>query len=75
MSEEINFENEILRLLDRDPFVPFIIRLTSGDHYEVVNPRRVAWGANTVVVMHPTTGLSFFRKNQIVAVDAPETAA
>ena len=26
-------------LLDREPFVPFRLVLTSGEHYDVVNPR------------------------------------
>ncbi len=75
MSEEINFEGEILKLMEREPFVLFTIRLTSGDHYEVTDPHRVALGGSTVVVVHPRSGISFFRKNQIVAVDAPEAVA
>jgi hypothetical protein len=74
MPEEINFENELIRLLDREPFVPFFISLTSGERYEVGNPRSVAIGGSVVAILGEKTGLVFFRKNKIVAVDAPEPA-
>lgn len=75
MAEEMNLEGEVEKLLDRGPFHPFTIVLTSGDRYEVTGPRGLAFGGNVVVVVHPRTGISFFRRNQIVAVDAPEPAA
>jgi hypothetical protein len=73
MSEEISFEDELMRLLDITPFQPFSLVLTSGDRYEMTERHDVAIkkNSNTVVVLHPKTGLSFLRKNQIVAVDAP----
>jgi hypothetical protein len=74
MSEAINFNDEIDRLLDRDPFVPFKIILTSGDRYEITGPRQVAMGDNVVVVVPSKSTHSFFRKNQIVGVEVAEPA-
>lgn len=74
MSEAINFNDEIDRLLDRDPFVPFTIILSSGDRYEVTGPRQVAMGENVIVVCPPKSTMSFFRKNQVVGVDVAEPA-
>jgi hypothetical protein len=74
MPEEIKFEKEIIKLLDREPFFPFNIVLTSGDRYSVADPHSVAFGESTVVVFQRQTGMSFFRKNQIIAVNAPELA-
>ena len=73
MSESIHFEDELMRLLDGTPFQPFTIILTRGDRYEITERHDVAIkkDSGTVVVLHPKTGMSFFRKNQIVAVDAP----
>ena len=75
MGEQINSDEEIDGLLAREPFVPFSIVLTSGDRYGVTSPRQVAIGGNTVVVMRPRRGISFFRKSQMVAVDVPETSS
>jgi hypothetical protein len=73
--EEINFEDELRRCLRADPFVPFNIVVTSGDRYEVTTDEQVALGGNTVVVVLPTTGIRFFRKNQIVAVHVHEPSS
>lgn len=75
MSEDISFEDELKKALDRDPFVPFTIVLTSGDRYEVIDPFTVAIGGSTVVVLPPKSTHVFFRKNQIVAVEVHEPAA
>jgi hypothetical protein len=74
MSEAINFNNEIDKLLDNDPFVPFTIILSSGDRYEITGPRQAALGENVIVVVPPKIGISFFRKNQVVGVDVAEPA-
>ena len=75
MGEEISFEEEILRLLDDEPFAPFTIVLTSGDRYEVTDPHQVALGGSVVVYVPPRGGISFIRKNQIVAVQSHQPAA
>ena len=73
MSETIDFEKDLEKLLDQDPFVPFDMVLSSGDRYEVSNPRWVAMGGNVVVVLQPG-GSAFFRKSQIIAVNVREPA-
>jgi hypothetical protein len=75
MSESINFEDEIVRLLEQEPFHPFIIVVASGDRYEVTDPHAVAIGQSTLIVMHPRSGSSWIRKNHIVAITSQEPAA
>lgn len=72
MTDEINFNDEIRRLVDREPFAPFTIILTSGDRYDIADPHLIAVGENVVSIVG--RGVIFFRKNQIVAVEAREAA-
>ena len=71
--ESIDFEDEMRRYLYREPFIPFEIIVTSGDHYRVTDPAQVAVAGNTVVTALPKSGTRFFRKNQIVAVHVDES--
>jgi hypothetical protein len=73
MTDEINFNDEIRQMVDREPFTPFTIVLSSGDRYSVLDPYLIAIGENVVSIIGK--GVTFFRKNQIVAVEARETAA
>jgi hypothetical protein len=72
MKDELNFNDEIRRLMDREPFAPFTIILSGGDRYEVSDPYLIAVGENVVSIVGK--GVIFFRKNQIVAVEAREAA-
>lgn len=72
--EQISFEDEIRRYWKRQPFLPFTIVLSSGDLFQVTDPDRLAMGESTVVLV-PPTGIEFFRKSQIVAVQVKEPAA
>ena len=74
MAEEINFEEESMRLYEADPFMPFTIVVTSGDRYEVNQRRQLAMLGNTGIVLLPKQGMRMFRKNQIVAVHVNEPA-
>ena len=74
-SEQFNFEEELEKLLDREPFTPFTITVTSGDRFEITRDKHVAIGGNMIVVFAAKRGMSFFRKNQIVAVDVHEPAS
>ena len=69
MAEEMSLEEEINNLLDKEPFAPFTIVVTSGDRYRVVNPRALAMLGSVCVVLEPHEGSSTFRKNQIVSVE------
>ena len=42
LQQRYSFDYEIVRLLDREPFVPFVVVMTSGDRYEVSDPHSVA---------------------------------
>jgi hypothetical protein len=75
MPEEMSLEDEIVRLLEREPFHPFYISLTSGEKHGVDDPHSVALGGNLIAIIKPKTGLVFFRKSQVVGIKAPEPAA
>ena len=75
MAEEMGFDEEILKLLDADPFVPFVIILSSGDRYQVDDPHRVALGSNVIYVVQPREGICFFRRTQVVGVEQRQSAA
>ena len=68
MAEELNFEGELLHLLDQRPFSSFNMVLTSGDRLFITATHEVAGGRTTVFVMDPQLGSSWIRKNQIVAL-------
>lgn len=60
----------IRELLERDPFHPFRIVLTSGDRYDVTNPHLLAIGETQIFYCYPSSDrFSFIRSNQITAVD------
>jgi hypothetical protein len=74
MPEEISIRDEIERALERTPFQPFIIRLTSGDQYEVTRRLQAAVGGNVMVLLHRDLPSIYIRLNQIVAVEIPAPA-
>jgi hypothetical protein len=45
--------DNIRELLDRDPFVPFRLVLSSGDHYDVVDSHSAALLKSEVFVVFP----------------------
>jgi L-ascorbate metabolism protein UlaG (beta-lactamase superfamily) len=45
--------DNIRELLDRDPFVPFRLVLSSGKHYDVVDPHSAALLKSEVFVVLP----------------------
>ncbi len=45
--------DNIRELLDRDPFVPFRLVLSSGKHYDVVDPHSAALLKSEVFVVFP----------------------
>ena len=54
MSEEISFDQELRKLLRREPFVPFSLALTSGDSHDIVDPQSMALGATTIMIFLPS---------------------
>ncbi|MBN1345673.1 MAG: hypothetical protein JXQ73_23475 [Phycisphaerae bacterium] len=66
----------IRKLLDRRPFEPFRIVVTSGDRYEVPDPHLIAILESQVFYAHPKSDrFSFIRVNQIVSADLLQSAA
>lgn len=66
----------IRELLDRDPFVPFRIVLTSGKEYDVSDPHLVALGQSQLNLYAPKSDrYSVLRLNQIASVDVLPQAA
>jgi hypothetical protein len=72
MAENIRFEREIDDLLDKEPFVPFTIILTSGTRYTIPGPRRLAMGRSVFWAVPSDSPAAFFRKSQIASIEVNE---
>jgi hypothetical protein len=74
--EEISFKDEVSRLKNADPFVPFRIVMASGDKYEVSNPDLLAIGASVIHLFHRNSNAyDILRVNQITSTEVLEPAA
>lgn len=68
--------DSIRDLLEREPFHPFRIVLTSGDRYEITDPHLIAIGESQIFHCYLRSDrFSFIRISQIAAVGLIETAA
>ena len=74
MPEDIGIIEEIERLLDAEPFMPFKIVMASGDRYEVTGPRQLAIGKSVVGLFPPTQAHILLRQNQISSLEVTEPA-
>ena len=62
-------------MLDRDPFVPFRIVLSSGKEYEIKNPHLVAVGKTQITVYAPRSDrFAILRMNQITSIETAQAA-
>jgi hypothetical protein len=67
--------DQIIELLDREPFTPFRIRLAGGEEYAIDHPHLVAVGSSQLIVAAPRSDLySILRLNQITSVDVAQAA-
>jgi hypothetical protein len=67
-------KDEIIEHLNREPFVPFRITLTSGEAYDVSNPNLVAMGETLMHVFFPRSNrYATLRLNQIASIELSET--
>jgi hypothetical protein len=67
--------DDLKELLDRDPFLPFRIILTSGSSYEVTSPYQIAIGETQLYYYHPRVDRrAVLRLNQIAAFEDSEPA-
>jgi len=65
----------IEEMLDREPFGPFRIVLTSGKEYEITNPHLVAMGESQITVYAAGSDrFSILRLNQIASVESAQAA-
>jgi hypothetical protein len=65
----------IRELLDRDPFVPFRIVLTSGKEYQINDPHLVAIGQTLINIFAPRSdNWSELRLSQISSIDIGQAA-
>jgi hypothetical protein len=64
---------EIIEHLNRDPFTPFRLTLSSGQGYDVTNPNLVALGESLLHVMFPRSDrYAILRLNQLTSVEIIE---
>jgi hypothetical protein len=75
VAEEIDIIGEIEKALDRRPFQPFVIVVSSGDRYEVTGRHQVAVGRQVVIILPPDSTSIYLRANQLVAIELAAPAA
>jgi hypothetical protein len=69
MPEDLNTVDTIRDLKNRDPFVPFVVVMSSGDRYLIEDPDALAIGTQQLFY-YPRTGIGVhLRANQIAAVE------
>jgi len=72
---EKTMKEQILELLDREPFTPFRIVMTSGHEHEVTNPHLVAIGESQINVYGPKSDrYVILRINQVSAIHVAQAA-
>jgi hypothetical protein len=60
---------DIEELLAREPFIPFRIFLSSGDHFDVVRPYSVALGKNQIFIVLPDDRWKFIPLRHVASVE------
>ena len=70
--ENLNFYDEIRTLQAADPFQPFVIVMTSGARYDVIDPYSLAAGTTMFAVFKPRAGLNLFPLHQISSIETLE---
>jgi hypothetical protein len=66
---------QIEELLDREPFLPFRIKLAGGEEYAIEDPHLVALGKSQLIVCAPKSDrYAILRLNQITSLDVGQTA-
>ena len=65
--------NDLKEWLDKDPFVPFRLVVTSGGNYDVVSPYQLAIGETQFDYYFPRSDRkATVRLNQLVAIETLE---
>ena len=76
MAEELNFEDELTRLLKVDPFVPFTVFMCGGDRYEVTSPMQIAFGSDILFIFRAKAkgGSAYCRFYNVSSIELAEPA-
>jgi hypothetical protein len=74
MPEEFNFDEEIDRAVNADPFAPFTIVTACGDRYEVSHPNLIAFGGDVIMLLRPRVGSIRLRSYNVTALEIHESA-
>ena len=72
--EEISLLEEIQRLAEAEPFVPFAIVMASGGRYEIGEADDLAFGRNVISLFVRRGPTCLLRPNQISEVIVPASA-
>jgi hypothetical protein len=75
MTELMDHNEKIIKLVDPARFVPFTIVLASGDRHKVTGPRQVAMVGNMIIVILPRATHAMFKKTEVVKVELNKPAA
>lgn len=68
--------DDLKELLNRDPFVPFGIVLTSGHAYEVQSPFQIAVGQSQLNYYYPRSNRwAVLELNQVASLEVMEVTA
>ena len=66
----------IQELLDKEPFEPFRIRMSDGQHYEVINPALAVAMENTLFLAAPNRDrFKLLGYQNITNIESPSKAA
>ncbi len=69
--EEVSLLHEVQRLVDADPFGPFVIIMGSGGRYEISATDTVVIGRNAISIFPQSKGWYLLRPSQISEVAVP----
>lgn len=65
---------DITELMDRQPFLPFRIALTSGEQFDVTERHSVAVGRNSIFVVLPDERWKLISLRHIASVETLQAA-
>ena len=69
------FEETLDLLMERQPFMPFMVELHGGERFEIDHPRAIAWGEGKGVFLGPGGVMRIFDNEGVVQIiDAPAHA-
>jgi hypothetical protein len=75
IAEPVDYNVQIIKLVDQARFVPFTILLSGGKRHEVTGPRQVAMVGKMIMVVLPRATHALFKKTDVVGVVVNKPAA